>query len=69
VDDIRQYDGDTRLLSTKEFPSQNGDENLRPPVPHLTRARTDLWESRMYDMLVPTDDSTWDLRSACDEDI
>ena len=21
IDDIRQYDGDTRLLSTKEFPS------------------------------------------------
>ncbi len=68
IDDIRQYEGDTRLLSTKEFPSQNGDENMRPPVPHLTRARTDLWESRLDDMLVPTNDMTWDLGIAPDED-
>jgi hypothetical protein len=68
IDDIRQYEGDTRLLSTKEFPSQTGEENLRPPVPHLTRARTDLWESRLDDMLVPTNDSTFDLGIAPDED-
>lgn len=68
IDDIRQYEGDTRLLSTKEFPSQTGEENLRPPVPHLTRARTDLWESRLCDMLVPTNDMTWKLTPCVDED-
>jgi hypothetical protein len=68
IDDIRQYEGDTRLLSTKEFPSQTGEENLRPPVPHLTRARTDLWESRLCDMLVPTNDMTWKLKPTPDED-
>lgn len=68
IEDIRQYDGDDRLLNTKEFPSQNGEENMRPPVPHLIRARTDLWESRLCDMLVPTNDSTWDLVPTPEED-
>lgn len=62
VDDQRQWDGETRLMNTKEFPSQNADDHARPPRPHLTRSRCDLWESRMIDLLAPTNDPTWDLR-------
>ena len=62
IDDLRQIDGDNRLMNTKEFPSQTNDDNMRPPVPHFTRARCDLWESRMVDLLAPTADPTWDLK-------
>lgn len=67
IDDIRQWNGESRLLDTKEFPSQSGSENTKPPRPHLTRSRCDLWEARMIDLLVPTNDPTWELRGLCEE--
>jgi hypothetical protein len=69
IDDQRQWDGESRLLNTKEFPSQTNDDHLKPPRPHLTRSRCDLWESRMIDLLAPTNDPTWDLRPLAQEDI
>jgi hypothetical protein len=68
IDDQRQMDGESRLMNTKEFPSQNSDQNANPPVPHFTRARAQLWQSRMTDSIAPTNDPTWDLRALVDED-
>ena len=70
IDDQRQWDGENRLMDTKEFPSQsNTGQNLTPPRPHLTRSRCDLWEARGIDLLVPTDDPTWELRALTVEDV
>lgn len=69
VDDQRQWDGESRLPNTKEFPSMTNDDNMKPPRPHLTRARCDLWESRMIDLIAPTTEATWDLNPLTVEDI
>jgi len=69
IDDQRQWDGADRLMNTKEFPSQTNNDNMMPPRPHLTRSRCDLWESRMIDLLAPTNDPTWELAPMTVEDI
>ena len=69
IDDQRQWDGADRLMNTKEFPSQTNNDNMMPPRPHLTRSRCDLWESRMIDLLAPTNDPTWELEPMTVEDI
>ena len=68
IDDDRQWDGDARLMNTKEFPSQSNGTANRPPTPHLTRSRCDLWESRGIDLIAPTSEAIWDLKPLAQED-
>lgn len=60
IDDMRQYEGDSRLADTKGQKSSHDTTHEAPRI-HVTRARTDLWEARLSDMLLPMQDSAWDL--------
>lgn len=60
IDDLRQYEGNARLADTKGVKSDSATEGQAPRI-HVTRARTDLWEARLADMLLPAQDSAWDM--------
>lgn len=60
IDDIRQYEGNSRLADTKGDKS-GSDTAAEAPRIHITRARTDLWEARLSDMILPVQDAAWDL--------
>lgn len=62
VDDERQYEGDYRLQNSKQYATDNTtNTDYTPPRVHATRARTDLWEARLSDMIFPANDQSWDL--------
>jgi hypothetical protein len=64
VDDERQLEGYPRLVMTsKQYPTDlnSATQYLCPPTLKVTRARTDLWEARLADMLFPANDQAWDL--------
>ncbi len=66
VEDLRQYDGMTRLKETKEFPITGDDMDRTAPKIHATRTRCDIMESRLADILLPNQDQPWGLD--CDPD-
>lgn len=67
VDDIRQYDGASRIRMSKNDTTSTT-VNSEPPRIHATRSRTDALESRLSDMLFPTNDHPWDMTPTPDAD-
>lgn len=61
ISDVRQYEGMSRLTNTKQQPHDQ--ENGGPPVLHATRAKTDMVEARLADMLFPANQPQWKLVS------
>lgn len=64
VDDLRQYNAKPRMLNSKQYATDNtahDSTTLEPPRLHVTRARCDLWEARLSDMIFPANDQSWDL--------
>lgn len=61
VDDERQYEGDYRLQNSKQYATDSNTPDMQPPRVHAARARTDLWEARLSDMIFPANDQSWDL--------
>lgn len=68
VDDIRQYDGTPRIRMSKQDTTSVNRGSLEPPRIHATRSRTDALESRLADMLFPTNDHPWDMTPTPDDE-
>jgi len=68
VDDIRQYDGVPRIKMSKQDTTSVNRASLEPPRIHATRSRTDALESRLADMLFPTNDHPWDMVPTPDDE-
>ena len=68
VDDIRQYNGSPRIKMSKQDTTSVNRATLEPPRIHATRSRTDALESRLCDMLFPTNDHPWDLVPTPDDE-
>lgn len=67
VDDIRQYDGSSRVRASKQD-ATSVRAAQEPPRIHATRSRTDALESRLADMLFPTNDHPWDMSPTPDDE-
>lgn len=59
LDDLKQYNGEM-------LPQDKGktDENRSSITVKITRARTNTGEARLFDMLFPTDDKNWGVRTS-----
>ena len=68
VDDIRQYDGTPRIRMSKQDTTSVNRATLEPPRIHATRSRTDALESRLSDLIFPTNDHAWDLVPTPDDE-
>lgn len=68
IDDIRQYDGIARIRTSKQDVTSVSRSNLDPPRIHATRSRCDALESRLCDMLFPTNDHPWDITPTPDDE-
>lgn len=67
VDDIRQYDGNTRIRASKTD-TTSVSAGREAPVIHATRSRCDALESRLSDMLFPNNDHAWDMACTPDDE-
>jgi hypothetical protein len=61
ADDLSQYEGDTRMLPSKEYAADTQTSVETPPKINLTRSRTNTIAARIGDTLFPSDDRNWDM--------
>jgi hypothetical protein len=59
--DLEQYEGNTLDRVTKGDIQHNKATQKAPPVVHLTRTRTNAIAARIINMLVPSNERSWDI--------
>lgn len=67
VDDLRLYEGMSRIVISKNDTSSATNSSDAPKI-HATRLATDHFEARVSDMLFPTNDYAFDLRPTPDDE-